>query len=218
MSLPKYPNQGMLSNRLGIALPNTWSESRLSRLISCGMGQTILKEMVSEESSPGWLPVYSASEGEDVFGYIENPLVRLDSGDLVIGARGSIGKTRQIEKPSTCTQTTIWAKTSNAKLDSRYLYWVFTGLRERLFPFDKTAIPMLTIEQVRSGFIPVPPAIDQAAINNFLDRETAKIDSLIAEQQRLIELLQEKRQAVISHAVTKGLNPNSPMGTSKNPR
>ncbi len=48
----------------------------------------------------------------------------------------------------------------------------------------------------------------------FLDHETAKIDTLIAEQQRLIELLNEKRQAVISHAVTKGLNPNAPMKPS----
>ncbi|MEI2812293.1 MAG: hypothetical protein V9E91_00315 [Burkholderiaceae bacterium] len=49
---------------------------------------------------------------------------------------------------------------------------------------------------------------------SFLDRETAKIDALIAEQQRLIELLKEKRQSVISHAVTKGLNPNVPMKDS----
>ena len=51
-------------------------------------------------------------------------------------------------------------------------------------------------------------------ISNFLDQETAKIDALITEQERLIELLQEKRQAVISHAVTKGLNPNAPMKDS----
>ena len=44
----------------------------------------------------------------------------------------------------------------------------------------------------------------------FLDRETAKIDALVAEQRRLIDLLKEKRQAVISHAVTKGLNPHAP--------
>ncbi|MEY3463065.1 MAG: Type restriction enzyme EcoKI specificity protein, partial [Cyanobacteriota bacterium] len=48
----------------------------------------------------------------------------------------------------------------------------------------------------------------------FLNRETAKIDALIAESQRLIELLQEKRQAVISHAMTKGLNPDVPMKDS----
>jgi type I restriction enzyme S subunit len=60
----------------------------------------------------------------------------------------------------------------------------------------------------------IPPVDEQRAILEFLDRETAKIDALIAEQQRLIELLQEKRQAVISHAVTKGLNPNAPMKDS----
>src|SRR5690606_7324647 len=48
----------------------------------------------------------------------------------------------------------------------------------------------------------------------FLDRETTKIDALIAEQRRLIELLKEKRHAAISHAVTKGLNPNAPMKDS----
>jgi type I restriction enzyme S subunit len=60
----------------------------------------------------------------------------------------------------------------------------------------------------------VPPEEDRVSILRFLDRETAKIDALIAEQQRLIELLQEKRQAVISHAVTKGLNPDAPMKNS----
>jgi type I restriction enzyme S subunit len=60
----------------------------------------------------------------------------------------------------------------------------------------------------------LPPIAEQSAISAFLDRETAKIDALIAEQQRLIELLQEKRQAVISHAVTKGLNPDAPMKDS----
>jgi type I restriction enzyme S subunit len=60
----------------------------------------------------------------------------------------------------------------------------------------------------------VPPLKEQQKIAAFLDHETAKIDALIAEQQRLIELLKEKRQAVISHAVTKGLNPNAPMKDS----
>jgi type I restriction enzyme S subunit len=59
--------------------------------------------------------------------------------------------------------------------------------------------------------LPFPPVAEQAAIAVFLDRETAKIDALVAEQQRLIDLLKEKRQAVISHAVTKGLNPDAPM-------
>nr|WP_315226773.1 restriction endonuclease subunit S [uncultured Limnohabitans sp.] len=61
---------------------------------------------------------------------------------------------------------------------------------------------------------PEPSPTEQENIAAFLDHETAKIDALIEKQQRLIELLKEKRQAVISHAVTKGLNPNAPMKDS----
>ncbi len=60
----------------------------------------------------------------------------------------------------------------------------------------------------------LPSPAEQRAIAAFLDRETAKIDALIAKKERLIELLQEKRAALISHAVTKGLNPKAPMKNS----
>ena len=59
-----------------------------------------------------------------------------------------------------------------------------------------------------------PSIVEQEAIATFLDRETAKIDALVAEQEGLIALLKEKRQAVISHAVTKGLDPDAPMKDS----
>jgi type I restriction enzyme S subunit len=59
-----------------------------------------------------------------------------------------------------------------------------------------------------------PTDNEQTAIADFLDRETAKIDELVSEQHKLIELLKEKRQAVISQAVTKGLNPDAPMKDS----
>ncbi|HCE3068361.1 TPA: restriction endonuclease subunit S [Vibrio parahaemolyticus] len=60
----------------------------------------------------------------------------------------------------------------------------------------------------------LPSYEEQQKIANFLDHETAKIDTLITKQEKLIELLKEKRQAVISHAVTKGLNPDAPMKDS----
>lgn len=72
----------------------------------------------------------------------------------------------------------------------------------------------ISLSLMASRRVPVPPISEQFAITKFLDREAAKIDALIAEQERLIELLQEKRQAVISHAVTKGLNPDVPMKPS----
>ena len=59
-----------------------------------------------------------------------------------------------------------------------------------------------------------PSVKDQFQIVDFLDRETTQIDALIARQKRLIAVLQEKRQALISHAVTKGLNPDAPMKDS----
>jgi len=62
--------------------------------------------------------------------------------------------------------------------------------------------------------LPFPPLKEQVAIATFLDRETAKIDALIAEQEKLITLLTEKRQATISHAVIRGLDPNAPMKNS----
>lgn len=76
-------------------------------------------------------------------------------------------------------------------------------MRLRLYFEDLGQLPM-----------PFPSVAEQAAIAAFLDRETAKIDALVQEQERLIELLKEKRRAVISHAVTKGLNPNATMKDS----
>ena len=61
---------------------------------------------------------------------------------------------------------------------------------------------------------PIPPLPEQRAIAAFLDRETAKIDALVAKKERLIDLLQEKRTALISHAVTRGLDPNAPLKDS----
>lgn len=68
--------------------------------------------------------------------------------------------------------------------------------------------------EMRNILLAMPAIDEQTGIARFLDRETAKIDGLVAAQQRLIDLLEEKRQAVISHAVTKGLNPHAPMKPS----
>ena len=69
-------------------------------------------------------------------------------------------------------------------------------------------------EDIKNATLVHPSLPEQQQIANFLDHETAKIDRLISKQQQLIELLKEKRQAVISHAVTKGLNPNLPSEAS----
>lgn len=97
-----------------------------------------------------------------------------------------------------------------------FLRWV-QGLNDSLLlAWSKQGVTVESIEHayLASTPLPLPPTTEQQAIVSFLDRETAKIDALIAEQQRLIALLSEKRQAVISHAVTKGLNPDVPMKDS----
>ena len=76
------------------------------------------------------------------------------------------------------------------------------------------AQPKLTADRLGSIRLPKPSTDEQTLIASFLVQETSKIDALVGEQRRLIELLKEKRQAVISHAVTKGLNPNAPLKPS----
>jgi type I restriction enzyme S subunit len=78
----------------------------------------------------------------------------------------------------------------------------------------QATIQNVSAEKYANLYLPIPPLPEQTAIASFLDAETSKIDSLVSEQRRLIELLKEKRQAVISHAVTKGLDPDVKMKPS----
>jgi len=96
------------------------------------------------------------------------------------------------------------------------LYWLLSdGFLKQVDSSTYGAkMPRASWDYIGSLPVPLAPETEQTQIAHFLDRETAKIDTLIAKQQRLIELLQEKRQALISHAVTKGLNPDAPMKPS----
>lgn len=106
--------------------------------------------------------------------------------------------------------------TAKKQFHSRYLYRL-------LHSYDTTKVfygmggglrQSMKFEEMRRLQMLCPSLPEQEKIAEFLDHEMAKIDALIEKQQRLIELLKEKRQAVISHAVTKGLNPNAPMKDS----
>lgn len=103
-----------------------------------------------------------------------------------------------------------------AVADPRFIYYYYFSidLRKGLRPFYTGLRKVVRPETFMNIELPLPPRHEQANICNFLDHETARIDALIEEQQRLIELLKEKRQAVISHAVTKGLDPTVPMKDS----
>ena len=69
-------------------------------------------------------------------------------------------------------------------------------------------------EDMRNIHLALPSVSEQTQISNFLEQETTRIDNLITKQEKLIELLEEQRKSIISHAVTKGLNPNAPMKDS----
>ena len=97
----------------------------------------------------------------------------------------------------------------------RYVHAAAYAIRLTVGSINQTS-GIQNLDQARyfNEYAVFPPQPEQAAIAAFLDRETGKIDALVEEQRCLIELLKEKRKAVISRAVTKGLNPNAPMKDS----
>ena len=206
---PRYKDSGI--DWLG-EIPSEWKCVKTAYFFKAAMGQTILKEDLEDD---GIYPVYSATMEDKFFGYINNPLVILNKDDLVIPARGnSIGNVKLVTEKSTTTQTTIYCKQITNATNANFIYYYMNGLKDNLFYFVQTAIPQITVSEVISNPLLVPSIKEQQQIANFLDKATAKIDTLIEKQTKQIELLKEKRQAVISHAVTKGINPNVPMKDS----
>ncbi len=105
--------------------------------------------------------------------------------------------------------------TKSSVVDNHYLYYWLQAFRQDIVNLASGGgQPNINQEVVASLKVSCPDKVGQEIIVSFLDHETAKIDTLIDKQQQLIQLLKEKRQAVISHAVTKGLNPNAPMRDS----
>ena len=133
------------------------------------------------------------------------------SGSIVLSTRAPIGSLA-IAETELCTNQGCKSLVPFADTQSHfygYLLSISTG--ELNIRGKGTTFLELSGDELGAFKVSVPPISEQQTIAAFLDRETGKIDALIAEQQRLVELLAEKRQAVISHAVTKGLNPNAPM-------
>jgi type I restriction enzyme S subunit len=105
------------------------------------------------------------------------------------------------------------------RISRNYLcYWFLSRVGRYQITRDArgSSLSMVKVSQnsIRSWLVALPPYAELKAIASFLDRETAKIHALIAKKERLIELLQEKRTAIISHAVTKGLDPTVQMKDS----
>jgi len=142
-------------------------------------------------------------------------------GDLLITTRGTIGKTAVLPadaEKGILHPCLIRVQVDPSKLNTRYLQTLLQDshlLKTQISILSNaTTIEVIYSDTLASLILPIPPLSEQHIIAAFLDRETAKIDELVAEQERLIALLKEKRQATISHAVIKGLNPDAPMKDS----
>ncbi|MFV5516936.1 restriction endonuclease subunit S [Acinetobacter gerneri] len=136
------------------------------------------------------------------------------SGSLILSCRAPIGSLA-ITTKDVCTNQGCKSLVVKAQLNNKFMYYFFSASTEQLNILGRgTTFLELSSDELGNFKLPFPKVKEQSVIANFLDHETAKIDSLIEKQLKLIELLKEKRQAVISHAVTEGLNPDVPMKDS----
>ena len=139
--------------------------------------------------------------------------VKLEPNQLFLSIAGTVGKPC-INKIKACIHDGF-VYFPELKIPNKYLFYVFAG--EQAYKGLGKMGTQLNLNTDTVGDIKVALPKSQSDIYKiieFLDHETTKIDHLIEKQQHLIELLKEKRQAVISHAVTKGLDPNVPMKDS----
>ncbi|CAN0622822.1 type I restriction enzyme, S subunit [Burkholderia multivorans] len=156
---------------------------------------------------------FNCFEGEMDFRY------HVEKGDLLFGWSGNRG---------TSFGPFIWPhegqyylnqhifRICNFKFDKRWFYWSLKAVTAHVEDQAHGIIGMVHITKGDLGSIKIatPALAEQQAIAVHLDRETTRIDALVEKKTRFIELLREKRQALITHAVTKGLDPNAPMKDS----
>jgi len=230
MSFPrysKYKDSGV--EWLG-EVPEHWQVSRLKHVVanlaSGGTPDTSTPRFWAEDEDQGipWVAigdmtresiVRSTEKRTSPEGLAAKRLEVFPAGTLLYSMFASLGKVATLGVPATVNQAILGITPNESVLSGAYLRYWLGYLESHLGQFSSSNTQdNLNAGKVRGFPVAVPRPSEQAAIASFLDRETAKIDTLIAEEQRLIELLQEKRQAVISHAVTKGLNPDTPMKDS----
>lgn len=143
----------------------------------------------------------------------------LRNGDFVFARTGGAGSFALIDN---LNEDVVFA---SYLIRFRFLRWLNSAFLRYYFLSDSFQIAVkqnihggvnqnVHAEDIKEQYVALPPDKEQYVIAAFLDHETTKIDRLISRQEWLIELLKEKRQAVISHAVTKGLNSDAPMKDS----
>lgn len=135
-------------------------------------------------------------------------------GDILFSCRAPVGKVAIVGQATAFNQG-CKAVIPKPGVHGRFLAWQLDAARPA---FDLaargTTFSEVSAGAIRAVLLPRPPSVEQRTIADFLDRETAKLDTLAAEQEALLLLLEEKRAATISHIVTKGLNSSAEMKES----
>jgi type I restriction enzyme S subunit len=153
--------------------------------------------------------------------YSQAPAIQLRPDDLLMmkdgAAMGKLAYVEWIPGPACLNSHLLLFRPLDGRFANRFLFYGLGGPSFRSYMTQErtgTTFFGISQESIGSFCLALPLIKEQHQILDFLNRETAKIDTLIAKQERLIELLQEKRQALISHAVTKGINPDAPIKPS----
>jgi type I restriction enzyme S subunit len=212
-----YPDQKAAGVDWFGLVPSKWAPSRLKFESLINMGQSPNSDDCNQEGYG--LPFL---QGNAEFGirspfpkqYCEIARKTANKGSLLFSVRAPVGALNYADQEYGIGRG-LCAISSKEGLTQNFLWWLIPVVRSELDSVSTgSTFEAVSVEQVENVTIYKPSISEQKTIANFLDHETAKIDTLIDKQQQLIKLLKEKRQAVISHAVTKGLNPNAPMRDS----
>ena len=213
MSFPRYPKYKASGVEWLGDVPEHWGVKRLKHNARLLTEKTDRRDHpVGLENIEGWsgrfIPTETAFEGEGI---------AFDAGDILFGKLRPYLAKAYLAQSSGEAVGDFHVMRPAAGIEARFAQYQILN-REFIAIVDGSTfgskMPRASWEFVGGMKVTLPPLPEQTAIAEFLDRETAKIDGLVAEQRQLMELLKEKRQAVISHAVTKGLNPHAPMKPS----
>lgn len=150
--------------------------------------------------------------------YFESPEIMVNPGDVLLVKTASVGKCSYVnELPQECTinpQILVLKEHKDSPLFLTYLFQ--TAIGQTYIELNKvgSTIPTLSEDKIGKFSFAFPPISEQLSIVSFLNSKTKLIDDIIAKRKKQIELLEEMKSAIISRAVTKGLNPNAKMKDS----
>jgi len=215
MSFPRYPEYKDSGVEWQGAVPVHWEKSALKYLGEYVNGYPFKPTDWGTEGLPIIRIAQLTGGAEPSFYSGElGPRLKIKDGDLLFSWSATIDSFIWEGSDAWLNQH-IFKVFPSKESNKIFLYYLIKLVAPKLADYDAHGSTMRHIKKESlSERLFVPPVSEQQNIVTFLDHETARIDALIEEQQRLIELLKEKRQAVISHAVTKGADPNVPMKDS----